>query len=333
MLETGPGEQWSVPRQVASPAVKESRFFGVHYGASPVAVCDYPGGGVAFWPCRRTRTHHRARPQPADQAARAGARRQTLRSIEPPCPVDASGSRLHRARAASDRRSRGNGPGDPRGRRGKVGYLRIGFPSATVPSRVRTIMRTFRSRFPQVARSVTPGSDGRLIEHLRHDRLDLAIVRTRTPALDDLQFMLICEEPLVSVLPRRHRLARARQIRLDDLDGERLVLFPREQNPELYDYVLTFLGEAGIRVSLIDRYRSIENRYAVVRGRNAIALVPAATAAQVRGTGTLPRRFAGRAPLAEVSLVWRKGGCRAARQGLHRLGEGDLSLGLTPDSP
>ena len=216
---------------------------------------------------------------------------------------------------------------------GKVGYLRIGFPSATVPPRVRTIMRTFRSRFPQVARSVTPGSDGRLIEHLRHDRLDLAIVRTRTPALDDLQFMLICEEPLVSVLPRRHRLARARQIRLDDLDGERLVLFPREQNPELYDYVLTFLGEAGIRVSLIDRYRSIENRYAVVRGRNAIALVPAATATQVRGTGTLPRRFAGRAPLAEVSLVWRKGGCRAARQGLHRLGEGDLSLGLTPDSP
>jgi hypothetical protein len=51
--------------------------------------------------------------------------------------------------------------------------------------------------------------------------------------------MLICDEPLVSVLPRRHRLAQARQIRLDDLNGERLVLFPREQNPELYDYVLT----------------------------------------------------------------------------------------------
>jgi DNA-binding transcriptional LysR family regulator len=190
---------------------------------------------------------------------------------------------------------------------GKVGYLRIGLPSATVPSRVRTIMRTFRARFPQVARSVTPGSDGRLIEHLRHDRLDLAVIRTRTPAVEDLQFMLICEEPLVSVLPRRHRLARARRIRLDDLDGERLVLFPREQNPELYDYITAFLAEAGIQVSLIDRYRSIENRYAVVRGRNAIALVPAATATQVRGTGTLSRRFAGRAPLAEVSLAWRKG--------------------------
>ena len=190
---------------------------------------------------------------------------------------------------------------------GKVRYLRIGIPSATVPARVRKILRTFRSRFPQVARSVTPGSDGRLLEHLRHDRLDLAVVRTRTPAVDDLQFMVICEEPLVPVLPRRHRLARARRIRLHDLDGERLVLFPREQNPELYDYLLAFLSEAGIRLSLIDRYRSIENRYAVVRGRNAIALVPAATAAQVRGTGTLSRRFAGRAPLAQVSLVWRKG--------------------------
>jgi DNA-binding transcriptional LysR family regulator len=189
---------------------------------------------------------------------------------------------------------------------GKVGHLRIGFPSATVPARVRTIMRTFRSRFPQVSRSITPRGDGRLLEELRHDRLDLAIVRTRTAAIADLRFMVICEEPLVLVLPRRHRLARARQIRPESLDGERLVLFPREQNPELYDYVLAFLGQVGIHVSLIDRYRSLENRYAVAKGRNAIALVPASTATQVRGLGTVTRRFARRAPLAEVSLVWHK---------------------------
>jgi DNA-binding transcriptional LysR family regulator len=189
---------------------------------------------------------------------------------------------------------------------GKVGHLRIGFPSTTVPTRVRTIMRTFRRRFPKISRSIVPGSDGRLLEQLRQGNLDLAILRTRTPADDDLHVLFICEEPLVLIVPQRHHLTRARQIRLERLRGEPLVLFPREQHPALYDYVLRLLSETAVRVALIDRYRSLENRYAVAKSRNAIVLVPASTAAQVKGTGTVTRRFTGRTPMVQVNVVWRK---------------------------
>jgi DNA-binding transcriptional LysR family regulator len=189
---------------------------------------------------------------------------------------------------------------------GKLGHLRIGFPSTAVPAVVRRIVRTFRSRFPGISYSLTARSDGRLLELLRQDRVDLAILRTRAPTDDDLEFRLICEEPLVVVVPRRHRLARARQIHLASLRDEPLVLFPREQYPAMYDYILRLLSDAGVHVSLIDQYRSLENRYAAARARHAVALVPAATAAQVKGTGLRTRRFADPTPLAQVGVVWRK---------------------------
>jgi DNA-binding transcriptional LysR family regulator len=45
----------------------------------------------------------------------------------------------------------------------------------------------------------------------------------------------IQREPLVAVLPRSHRLARAARLRLSDLAGDTMILFPRRIAPGYYD--------------------------------------------------------------------------------------------------
>jgi DNA-binding transcriptional LysR family regulator len=77
----------------------------------------------------------------------------------------------------------------------------------------------------RAVRVVTAGRDEAL-QHVNAGRVDLAVI-AHTPPPQPLEQCLLSTYPQVLVVPRQHRLGKARAIRLTDLDGLDLVLPPR----------------------------------------------------------------------------------------------------------
>ena len=74
-----------------------------------------------------------------------------------------------------------------------------------------------------------------LIRQLRRGELDVALIGL--PSLtNELVVEKLFDDPLMLALPASHPLARKRQVRLADLQGEALFWFGRALNPAYYDF-------------------------------------------------------------------------------------------------
>ncbi len=85
---------------------------------------------------------------------------------------------------------------------------------------------------------------------LRDETIDIGLMR---PPFDHtcLDGETLYQEELVALLPKRHRLAKARKIALEELDGETILLHKRSASVGMYDKVMELLREAHIRPKLV----------------------------------------------------------------------------------
>ncbi|MEU1681907.1 LysR substrate-binding domain-containing protein [Micromonospora zamorensis] len=107
-----------------------------------------------------------------------------------------------------------------------AGRLRVGaFPTA-VAALVPRALASFRSEHPEVALSLVEGLTPGLLERLVDGDADIAVVSAASDKpLDGDQFDLhhLVDETLLVAVPRTHRLAHRRTIRLRDLADESFI--------------------------------------------------------------------------------------------------------------
>ncbi len=101
-----------------------------------------------------------------------------------------------------------------------TGHLRVaaGSPYYAVP-----LLAAFGARYPGVHVSLSIGNSEEVLDSLLHYRADVAVISDLEPD-PRLEIIPYAEHKLVVVVPRRHAWARARRIRLRDLEGEPMVL-------------------------------------------------------------------------------------------------------------
>ncbi len=104
------------------------------------------------------------------------------------------------------------------------GRLRFGtFPSAGATLVPRAVA-TFKSRHPDVELSMVEGEPEESIPRLKAGELDMALVfdyeAVPAPSDPDLERTHLIDDAVDLVLPRGHRLAGRRMVRLEDLGGE-----------------------------------------------------------------------------------------------------------------
>jgi len=109
-----------------------------------------------------------------------------------------------------------------------AGRLTIGVTQTPGPLDVAALLAAFHERHPGVALDVREGLSVELAAQLRADAVDVAFVTTLPDAAaGGIHTTPLAEEDLVLVVGDGHRLARRRAVRIEDLDGERLVAFRR----------------------------------------------------------------------------------------------------------
>jgi DNA-binding transcriptional LysR family regulator len=106
-----------------------------------------------------------------------------------------------------------------------AGKLRMSTLTSAASTIVPLAIAEFRRRLPQVELSVSMVDPAGVLPLLRAAEVDLALCNDESfLALPDVDGLLLFEEPMLVALPRQHRLASRRRVRLTELADERWML-------------------------------------------------------------------------------------------------------------
>ena len=156
--------------------------------------------------------------------------------------------------------------------------LRIGYMPASLPAQVPRALRRLGTAMTNLAMSLEPGEGIGLIDAVRKERVDAAVVSLPAP-VEGLRTTRVGDEHAVAALSIEHPLAHNAAIRLDQLAPEHLVVLPRNANRGFYDAVVSTCRDAGLSPNFVEMADvHVEPALLAVASGSAMALIPASVA-------------------------------------------------------
>jgi DNA-binding transcriptional LysR family regulator len=191
---------------------------------------------------------------------------------------------------------------------GEMGKLRLNLTRSLTGGIAGDIVETFRARHPGVELELDVATTRLNVQRLREEAIDAAFVRP--PVIDDeIEIADLGREPMVCVLPTRHRLARRRTVRTEDVRGEPLVWWPQDHAPAPWRQMLAEVyGPDPAGWPEVARAEPEEERIvsAVATGAG-VAFIGLERSRSLRVPGAVYRRFAPPEPTMGIALAWRRG--------------------------
>jgi len=182
---------------------------------------------------------------------------------------------LEETRAVLDRVAHATARAQRAGR-GETGKLRVGFTSsASFSPFVTAVLKTFRAGWPEVEVALEEHRTALLTELVKADRLDAAFVRP--PLADDaaLSVRWLATEPMVAAVPVAHAVAGRRAVRLAELRGDALILYPRRGGSGLSDQVVSECLRLGFAPRIGQEAPELAAAINFVAAGMGVAVVPA----------------------------------------------------------
>lgn len=192
--------------------------------------------------------------------------------------------------------------------RGEQGRISVAYSSAAASHPlVPRIIRQFRDAFPLVLLTLADGFPDDLIESIRNDEIDAALIGTTVGNMDGMVVDLLSEEPLVVALPGQHTLTRGKHgpdaaLPLKALADETFIVYGRK-NGELTERssaVITACRTAGFNPRVSHVVGNNLSRLNLVAAGIGISVI-AASARRINIEGVVYRRIRG-APQLKVPL-------------------------------
>jgi DNA-binding transcriptional LysR family regulator len=186
-----------------------------------------------------------------------------------------------------------------------LGHLRIGYVPDSLPVGMPRMLRQFAAAAPGIRVTLQAGAARRLLEDVRRQQIDMAVVCLPAP-VSGLRVISLGHEHAVAAVPDGHPCAGEAQIALSGLENTRLVQLARPVNPAFYDGVLAACRAAGIAPALLEIPEpAVDQVLLAVACGAGVALLPASAKSRFAAPGV---RFLPLAPPAlahEVALVAR----------------------------
>jgi LysR family hydrogen peroxide-inducible transcriptional activator len=186
-----------------------------------------------------------------------------------------------------------------------AGPLRLALIPTVGPYLLPHVARPLRRALPRLKLMLYEYQTGPLLEKLRDGELDLGILALPVAA-DGLASAELYEEPFTLAVPASHPLATRERVRIDDLEGETLLLL--EDGHCLRDQALEVCSRVAVGEEGDYRATSLETLRQMVAAGHGVTLLPELAAAAPVGTarGLKVKPFAKPAPSRTIGAVWRK---------------------------
>ena len=163
-----------------------------------------------------------------------------------------------------------------RAAKGEIGELAIGFVPTCDGRLLSRVIATLREMAPGLRVRIESLSTAAQATALITGTLDAGFVRL--PLSDPLlKVELVQSERLWVSMPDEHRLARKAELVLEDLAGEKLVLFPRMIAPGYYDALLDMVAHRGLRLPVVQHAEQVQAILTIVSAGLGLSLHPEAT--------------------------------------------------------
>ena len=153
--------------------------------------------------------------------------------------------------------------------------LAIGFVASTLYGYLPEVIRRYKVARPNVEIALLELTTLEQIAALKEGRIDVGYGRIQ---FDDpeVERLLLRNERLIVCLPAGHSLgSRAGPLRLDDLSGETLIVYPKSPRPSYADQVLALFRDRDIKPAMVHEVRELQTALGLVAAESGICLVPA----------------------------------------------------------
>jgi DNA-binding transcriptional LysR family regulator len=212
--------------------------------------------------------------------------------------------------------------------------LRVGYLSDSFPMMVSRAIRMLSATASRVQVSLETGPALALIEAVRSDQLDAAVVALPAPT-SGLRATPAGHEGVIAALPVTHPLAVGPPISVERLAPQRLVTLPRDTNPAFHNSVMSMCQDAGLSPSLMElaEPRVDQALLAVATGAGT-ALLPESAAAHYAAPGVRFVPVEASAPVLDSAVVTRPDAADVATAAFLRvLARADRPVSEVPARP
>jgi DNA-binding transcriptional LysR family regulator len=151
----------------------------------------------------------------------------------------------------------------------------IGFVASTLYGYLPEVIRVYRAARPDVELTLLELITVEQIAALKEGRIDVGF--GRIPLEDSaIERTLLRNEKLSAALPLSHRLAsQTGGLRLSQLAGDALVVYPKAPRPSYADQVLALFRARDLKPPMIYEVRELQTALGLVASEAGICLVPA----------------------------------------------------------
>jgi DNA-binding transcriptional LysR family regulator len=184
--------------------------------------------------------------------------------------------------------------------------LRIGYTPASLPASVPRTLQRLAMSMPQLETTLEHGSGAELIEAVRAERLDAAIVPLPAPTAG-LRITALGEQRALAAVPVIHDHAVRSEICLAQVAPDRIVVLPREANRPFYDAVVATCHDAGLSPTLVEMPDAqIERVLLTIASGAGMALLPESVAERYAAPAVRFLPVGGDAPSFATAVVTRR---------------------------
>ena len=149
----------------------------------------------------------------------------------------------------------------------------IGFVPSTLYGPLPDVIRAFREAAPLIQISLIEMFTIEQLSALKGGRIDVGFGRLR---FDEAQLAreVLVEEPLIAALPAGHALADVKQLTLDALSKETLIIYPSTPRPSYADQQLSAFRDHAVEPAAIHEVRELQTALGLVAAQVGVCLVP-----------------------------------------------------------
>lgn len=192
--------------------------------------------------------------------------------------------------------------------RGELGAVRVGVVGTAMVELLPALVRAVRAAHPGLELLLTEETGARQAEDLRAGRLDLGILHARTPvAPDGLELQALRDEALSVALPRDHRLAHRRVVRLEELAADPLILIAPEPEASTHGLYLDACAKAGFAPTIGARVTSLQAQLGFVAAGLGWAFAAASVVGTLRRDDVIFVALRGVSARLPTALAWPSG--------------------------
>ena len=190
-----------------------------------------------------------------------------------------------------------------------AGRLRVALLPTIGPYLLPRVSQPIRKALPRLELRLYEYQTEQILERLESGEIDLGVLALPIDA-DGFETKSLFTEPFVVAMPDQHRLAKRDTVKVDDLNGETLLLL--EDGHCLRDQALEVCSRIDLHEKQDFRATSLETLRQMVATGAGVTLLPelASRGAYGNARGVTIRPFTRPAPSREVGGVWRKTSAR-----------------------